>query len=125
MHKNGVTYLDKLYSTIERLCDEQGITVTELCRRADVSRGNLTDLKMGRQKGLSAKNANKIANYFGVSVGYLLGTDDTKKAPTSNEADERIRLTQEEADLIAEYRKLTEGRKEAIRLSLRAYQESE
>ena len=36
---------------------------------------------MGRQKGLSAKNLQQIANTLGVSSGYLLG-QDTKKAPT-------------------------------------------
>ena len=107
-----MTYLDKLYSTIERLCDEQGITVTELCRRADVSRGNLPDLKKGRQKGLSARNANKIANYFGVSVGYLLGTDDTKKAPTSNKADERDEITAEY--VMSLFEKLTDEEKKAV-----------
>jgi hypothetical protein len=36
---------------------------------------------MGRQSGVSAVNAQKIASYFGVSVGYLLGEEekDAKK----------------------------------------------
>ena len=41
----------------------------------------ITDLKMGRKKSISAETANKIASYFGVSVGYLLGAE-AEKAPT-------------------------------------------
>ena len=81
LHKNGVNLLSTLYNRIESVCKELGITVTEMCRRANVPRGNLSDLKMGRQKGLSAKNLQQIANALGVSSGYLLG-QDTKKAPT-------------------------------------------
>jgi len=73
--------MGNLYNTIEELCKKSGINVTEMCRATGVSRGNLTDLKMGRQTGLSAKNADKIASYFGVSVGYLLGTE---KSPAEN-----------------------------------------
>ena len=47
----------------------------------------LTDLKMGRQTGLSATKAQKIASYLGVSVGYLLGEEteetDKKEKPIS------------------------------------------
>ena len=39
---------------------------------------------MGRQSGISAANAQKIASYFGVSVGYLLGEEENKKAATEN-----------------------------------------
>lgn len=76
--------MGSLYEIIENLCREKGITVTDLCREAGVSRSNLTDLKKGRQKGLSAVNLDKIAAYLGVTVGYLLGTE-TKKEPDDRE----------------------------------------
>jgi hypothetical protein len=37
---------------------------------------------MGRRTGVSAVTAQKIASYFGVSVGYLLGEEDKKEQPT-------------------------------------------
>jgi transcriptional regulator with XRE-family HTH domain len=43
-----------------------------MCRDTDIARGNLSDLKMGRTKELSAKNIKKIADYFGVSVDSLV-----------------------------------------------------
>jgi len=41
-----------------------------------VARANLSDLKMGRLKSLSAATLAKIAGYFGVSVEYLLGNEN-------------------------------------------------
>ena len=50
-----------------------------MCTDIGMSKGILTDLKMGRQSGISTANAQKIANYFNVSVGYLLGEEEEKK----------------------------------------------
>lgn len=80
--------MSKLYETIEDLCKSRGINVTAMCKAAGVSRGNLTDLKKGRQSGLSAINLDRIASYFGVSVSYLLGTEQRESpAAKSDEAE--------------------------------------
>ena len=73
-----------LYERITALCKERGITGGKLCTDLQMSKGTLTDLKMGRQKSLSAEKAQKIASYFGVSVGYLLGEEDIKKEQPSD-----------------------------------------
>jgi len=65
-----------LYTRISLLCTQRGITAGKLCADLGISRGIITDLKMGRKKDLTATTAWKIANYFGVSVGYLLGLED-------------------------------------------------
>ena len=52
-----------------------------MCSDIGMSKGILTDLKMGRQSGVSASNAKKIASYFGVTVGYLLGEEEKEKKP--------------------------------------------
>ena len=65
-----------LYENIIALCTERGIKGGKLCTDIGMSKGILTDLKMGRQTGISAANAQKIASYFGVSVGYLLGEEE-------------------------------------------------
>ena len=65
-----------LYERIAALCSEHGITPGKLCAELGLSRGLITDLKMGRKKDLYATTAWKLANYFGVSVGYLLGLED-------------------------------------------------
>lgn len=65
-----------LYFRISNLCTNSGITPGKLCSDVHISRGIITDLKMGRKKSLRAETAWKIASYFGVSVGYLLGAED-------------------------------------------------
>lgn len=73
--------MSTLYENIIALCEERGIKGGKMCSDLGISKGLLTDLKAGRKKGMSAANADKIASYFGVSVGYLLGTE-TENAPT-------------------------------------------
>lgn len=82
------------YKIISDLCKDNGINITELCRNTGVSRGTMTDFKMGRSKSLSADTLDKIAAYFHVSVDYLLGrTPDpimisdfqNNKAPTDDD----------------------------------------
>ena len=75
-----------LYENIIALCEERGIKGGKLCTDIGMSKGILTDLKMGRQTGISAVNAQKIASYFGVSVGYLLGKEekDAKKEQSTD-----------------------------------------
>lgn len=75
----------ELYKVITSLCEERGISGYRLCKDTGIQPSILTDLKKGRQKGLSAQNAEKIASYFGVSVTYLLGNEQ-KKEPVSQEA---------------------------------------
>ena len=65
-----------IYNRISNLCTQHGITGGKLCTELSISRGILTDLKAGRKKDLTATTAWKIANYFGVSVGYLLGYEE-------------------------------------------------
>ena len=73
-----------LYENIMSLCESRGIKGGKMCTDVGISKGLLTDLKMGRRTGVSAVTAQKIAAYFNVSVGYLLGEEDEKSpAPMS------------------------------------------
>lgn len=67
--------MSDIYTRIIGLCEKRGIKGGKMCTEIGVSKSLLTDMKMGRKSGLSAINAHKIATYFGVSVGYLLGED--------------------------------------------------
>ena len=69
-----------MYKRIEALCASRGLNVTQMCKEAGVARAPLTELKKGRTAILSAKNADKIATFFDVSVGYLLGGENKKPA---------------------------------------------
>jgi transcriptional regulator with XRE-family HTH domain len=85
IYKKGGTELGTLYENIIALCNERGIKGGKMCTDIGMSKGILTDLKMGRQSGISAANAQKIASYFGVSVGYLLGEEQKKETATQGD----------------------------------------
>lgn len=112
-----------LYQNIIALCDKKGIKGGKMCTDLGISKGLLTDLKMGRRSGVSAVTAQKIASYFGVSVGFLLNEEqiaDEKPAEERVEAqggekpkaeygelkltNSVLPLSQHEMDLIRSYR---------------------
>ena len=64
--------MNEVYNRIEALCKSKSINITTLCKRCSIPRASLTDFKMGRNKSLSASTLQKIAEYFSVSVEYLL-----------------------------------------------------
>ena len=72
-----------LYENIISLCESRGIKGGKMCADTGISKGLLTDLKMGRRSGVSAVTAQKIASYFNVSVGYLLGEEEEKEKTTA------------------------------------------
>lgn len=73
--------MNNLYERISALCDKRGIKPGRMCNDLGISRGNITDLKMGRIESISMDKILKISEYFSVSVDYLVGTA-TKKTPT-------------------------------------------
>ena len=103
--------MNHLYQTIEELCRSQGIRPGTLCDRVGLSRGLMTDLKMGRKKGVNAQTAQKIAAYFGVSVGYLLGQDGAQ-IPETSATDV---LDQVDVAFYGDFKELDEEEKEAVR----------
>lgn len=80
--QNEVTELNDMYKRIEGLCKEHGVNMTVMCRDAGVPRSNLSDLKYGRTAALATVTLSKIAAYFNVPLDFLLGNEETKKAPT-------------------------------------------
>lgn len=101
-----------LYESILQLCERDGIRPGRLCDELGISRGLMTDLKMGRKKGVNAETAQKIASYFGVSVGYLLGIDGSEAAPGGSDA---INLDQVDVAFYGEFKELSDEDKETVR----------
>lgn len=107
--------MDSLYDRILALCTRDGIRPGHLCDEIGISRGLITDLKMGRKKSVSAETAQKIAAFFGVSVGYLLGQEEA-----SSTADI---LDQVDVAFYGDFKELDEEQKEAIRDMVRLMRE--
>lgn len=68
--------MGNLYENITALCNERGIKPGKMCAEIGISRGLITDLKMGRKSDITSATAQKIADYFGITVGYLLGKEN-------------------------------------------------
>lgn len=79
-----------LYERLSALCAQKGITGYRMAKDNQLSASLMTDLKMGRKKGISAEVANKLSNYFNVSVGYLLGSENTFDLPISKISDSEM-----------------------------------
>lgn len=105
--------MNHLYETIENLCQQRGIRPGYLCSELGLSRGLMTDLKMGRKKSVSAQTAQKIAGFLGVSVGYLLG----------EQAENSDILDQVDVAFYGEFKELNEDEKETVRDMVRLMRE--
>ncbi len=108
-----------LYESILALCERNSIRPGRLCDELGISRGLMTDLKMGRKKGVNAETAQKIASFFGVSVGHLLGIEGSDAVQSSN----AINLDQIDVAFYGEFKELSEEDKETVRDMVRIMRE--
>lgn len=107
--------MGNLYERIVFLCQKKDIRPGRLCDDLGLSRGLITDLKMGRKKGVNADTAQKIAGYLGVTVEQLLGT-----APDSNWCNSPSPVTADILDEVdvafyGDFKELNEEEKETVR----------
>lgn len=84
-----------IYDRIEYLLQKRGISSYVLSKETGVSTGLLSQWKSRKQKP-SAKKLSVIANYFGVSMDYLMNGNETEQkeilAPQKDEDDIAIEL---------------------------------
>ena len=98
-----------LYENLLSLCNERGITGGKMCTDIGLSKGLMTGLKKGRRSGISTDSAQKIADYFGVSVDRVLGAEQKEKpAPNGNG------LSEEEIKFIEWYRSQASEKDKAL-----------
>ena len=95
--------MGNLYETIQNLCNEKGVRPGRMCDELGLSRGLMTDLKMGRKKSVNAQTAQKIASYLGVSVARLLGQEGGDV------------LDQVDVAFYGAYKELTEEQRQTVR----------
>lgn len=106
--------MDNLFARIQALCEKKNIRPGRLCDDLGLSRSLMTDLKMGRKKTVQAETAQKIAEYFGVSVGYLLGNDATITASGGSVGRSDI-LDDVDVAFYGQYKELSDEEKETVR----------
>lgn len=74
----------KLYTQIKQLADERHITIAELERTTGISNGQIRKWDVRSPK---VENLKKVADYFNVSVDFLLGRTKTKSFTAADEKD--------------------------------------
>lgn len=78
------------FTRLQDICKANGTTPTALCKIITGSSGNLATWKKGN---IRADYLQKIADYFNVSVDYLLtGAKETPTAESDERKDELMRL---------------------------------
>ena len=68
------------YDVIAELCKKNNLAITALERELGFGRGSIGKLRTG---STTLERLQKIADYFGVSVDYLLGKTDKKNNPAA------------------------------------------
>ena len=101
--------MEDMHKRIMTLCEKKGISGYRMCKDIGIRPSTLTELKMGRQKSLTASTAEKVASYFGVSVAYLLGKEE--KNPTT-ETDSGI--SKAKADFIQKVMQMSDDQLEQL-----------
>lgn len=76
--------MSNLYNTLAQLCEQKGISAYRMCKDVGIQPSIMTDLKKGRRSSMKVETASKIASYFGVSVEYIMGSDNTSIIETHN-----------------------------------------
>lgn len=90
--------MDTVGERIRNRRNELGMTLDALCKRAELSKGFLSDIE-NKDKGVSAKKLLNIANALNVSLDYLLTGKADQSQPSSIEIPEELVALGQSEDL--------------------------
>lgn len=78
-----------MYEIYCKLRDSKGVKDSDVVKATGITKSTFSDWKSGRSKPKNDK-LQKIADYFGVTIDYLMtGTEDKKEPPVLTGRDER------------------------------------
>lgn len=97
-----------MYERFEQLLQKHGVTPYKVSKEAGVTQTSLSNWKSGRSTP-SVKTLQKIADYFGVSIGYLTGTEEAEPNAVDKE-NNPIVLDDEALELLEELKTRPEMR---------------
>ena len=101
-----------MYERIKMLCKQNGTNITALERELGFAKGSICKWENHEP---SYERVKMIADRFHVSVEYIKNGEDVKWNPKEHTMDYTISLSEEEQDLLMEYRKADDTQKEMIR----------
>lgn len=105
-----------MYENFARLLKERGLKVTDVARATGISNSVFTDWKMGRYIPKSEKLI-KVAEYFGVSVDYLMNGTESKNYYLNDETAQMAQEVFDNPDLRLLFRAARNSRPENVRLA--------
>lgn len=108
-----------IYNNIKSLCDERGVKPGRMCVELGMSKSILTGLKNGTKKNIQTDTAQKIADYFGVTVDRVLGAEKETAVPKD------AGLSPMESQLMEYVRALTDDQKKMLLAQLQALKNQE
>lgn len=108
------------YDKFKQLCDSRGISCNKAALEIGLSNATVPKWK---KTGFTPRGEtlSKIADYFEVSIGYLLD-EETEKAPTPQGERQDI-LDEVDVAFYGDYKELTEDDKETLRAMARVMRE--
>lgn len=83
-----------MYDIFEKLCAEKGVTPYRVCKETGLTTSTISNWKAGRYTP-KADKLQKIADYFDVSIEFLMGTEEKEEDPIYYNNEETAKLAQE------------------------------
>ena len=83
-----------MYDIFEKLCAEKGVTPYRVCKETGLTTSTISNWKAGRYIPKTDK-LQKIADFFGVSIEFLMGTEEKEDSPVYYTKEETAKLAQE------------------------------
>ncbi len=83
-----------MYDIFERLLQMNGVTTADVCKATGIGQSTMSNWK-NRRNLISGKNAQLIADYFNVSVDYLMTGKEKEGGETYYLNDETREIAQE------------------------------
>lgn len=103
-----------MYEVFIKLAQKHGVTAYQISKVTGLSQSLFSDWKKGKSTPKQDK-LKKIADYFGVSVDYLMTGEEKEKTPPVGEI-----LTEGEQELLNLYRMVPEDKQKLILSMIRA-----
>lgn len=98
---------------IRELRRAKGITMKQLGIAVGLAESTISQYENGKRQP-DNETLVKLSNFFGVTVGYVLGAEKSTPAETGKRAENDINLTKAELDMIKKFRRLDDRGRSAV-----------
>ena len=83
-----------MYDIFKKLCSERGVTPYRVCKETGLTTSTISNWKAGRYTP-KADKMQKIADFFGVSIEFLMGNEEKQESSIYFKNEDTANLAQE------------------------------